>query len=193
MAAACGTISPSNRYGYLMNDRQNTTSSKLNKEVDQDEYVYVEREIVKNGKRVMVLVKERRQYADMEGNSAPKQPVKSTNPEVPDFVWPSANKSNSSSNNSPRYTSANADVEQAIQVAKSYLGVPYVYGGTSRKGMDCSGLVYTAYQSVNKKLPRNSAAMAKTKSGISRNRLRKGDLVFFNSKNTPGIHASQAE
>lgn len=187
LGIACRSTGPS-RYSYLMKDRpSSTTKENPSNDYEEEDYVYVEREIIKDGKRVMVLVKERRKFADREEARPPRRPAKSTNPEVPDFVWPEEKKAPAYSKNEKDYSS-NSKADKAIRVAKSYLGVPYVYGGTSRKGMDCSGLVYTAYQAVNTKLPRNSAAMAKTKSGISRNRLRRGDLVFFNSKNTRGIN-----
>ena len=184
-AMSCRTANPS-RYSYLLKDRPAHSAKQIQANYEEDDYVYVEKEIIKDGKRVMVLVKEPRKYSSSDKHTSSSSPINSTNPEVPNWVQPEDNIPTFSENR--KKNSSNSRAEKAIKVAKSYLGVPYVYGGTSRQGMDCSGLVYTAYGAVNTKLPRNSAAMAKTKPGISRNKLRKGDLVFFNSKNTPGIN-----
>ena len=67
--------------------------------------------------------------------------------------------------------------------AASWLHVPHQDGGMSRKGTDCSFLVYSVYKTVyHKTLERNSAAMLnKNCKRINRNKLREGDLVFFNT------------
>ncbi len=71
--------------------------------------------------------------------------------------------------------------------AASWMHVPHVDGGTSRKGTDCSFLVHTLYKTVyHKTLERNSAAMLnKNCERISKNRLKEGDLVFFNTSTKP--------
>lgn len=69
-----------------------------------------------------------------------------------------------------------------VNTAKSYVGTPYKYGGMSRNGMDCSGLVYTSYQAIEKQVPRTAALMAESGKSVNRNQLREGDLVFFNAK-----------
>lgn len=66
-----------------------------------------------------------------------------------------------------------------IKEAKSYQGVRYKYGGTTRKGMDCSGLVYVAFLENKVKLPRVSRFMAKEGKPISVSKITKGDLLFF--------------
>ncbi len=67
--------------------------------------------------------------------------------------------------------------------AASWLHVPHVDGGKSRKGTDCSFLVYSVYKTVYAKiLERNSADMLKKNCRrISMSRLKEGDLVFFNT------------
>ena len=72
-------------------------------------------------------------------------------------------------------------IQKVVKKAMSYEGTPYKYGGTTSKGMDCSGLVYTSYQSIGKTLPRVSRDMPTAGTPIKRNSLKKGDLVFFNS------------
>jgi hypothetical protein len=66
------------------------------------------------------------------------------------------------------------------KVAESYLGVPYRWGGSDRKGMDCSGFVQRVFDEAHQmQLPRNSAAMARYGKPVSRGDLKPGDLVFF--------------
>ncbi|WP_046756534.1 C40 family peptidase [Kordia jejudonensis] len=66
-----------------------------------------------------------------------------------------------------------------IETALAYKGTRYKYGGTTRKGMDCSGLMYTAFRSHNVELPRVSYEQAKRGKKISKSAVKKGDLLFF--------------
>ncbi len=74
-----------------------------------------------------------------------------------------------------------------IKTAKSYLGTRYRYGGTSRKGMDCSGFTKTVMKKHGKTLPRTSRSQASSGKHIAKKDLKAGDLVFFSSKNTKNI------
>lgn len=57
---------------------------------------------------------------------------------------------------------------------------PYKLGGTSKRGIDCSGFVQVTYRDVfGKKLPRSTALQGKAGRDVSRNNLKLGDLVFF--------------
>ncbi|QQX75453.1 MULTISPECIES: C40 family peptidase [Aequorivita] len=73
-----------------------------------------------------------------------------------------------------------------IDYAKTFEGTRYKFGGTTDAGMDCSGLVYTAFQKENISLPRISRDMAKKGILISFKDIEEGDLVFFKttSRNT---------
>ena len=73
----------------------------------------------------------------------------------------------------------NRTVRDVITTARNYAGTPYKYGGTTRNGMDCSGLVTVAFNSANLKLPRVSADMANVGREVKVKDLRQGDLVFF--------------
>ena len=65
--------------------------------------------------------------------------------------------------------------------AAKYLGVPYVYGGTSPAGFDCSGLIYYAAKEAGISLPRTSQAQSTLGSYVSVSDLQAGDLVFWGS------------
>ena len=70
--------------------------------------------------------------------------------------------------------------EELIKTAESFVGVPYLWGGTSpNSGFDCSGLSMTVYQLNGLDLPRSSKEQYETGSSVQQNDLLKGDLVFF--------------
>ena len=65
-------------------------------------------------------------------------------------------------------------------IYKKYKGVKYRYGGTDKRGFDCSGFVQRAYQEAFQiQLPRTTKAMMKTGKKINKSQLKPGDLVFF--------------
>jgi cell wall-associated NlpC family hydrolase len=70
-------------------------------------------------------------------------------------------------------------IDQVIENAMRYKGVKYRYGGLNEKGMDCSGLVYTAFQEAGKSVPRTSRSIAATAATIDLDKVRKGDFLFF--------------
>lgn len=70
-------------------------------------------------------------------------------------------------------------VEKVLAEAKAYIGTPYKYGGTTRAGMDCSGLVVTAFKAAGIELPRTSREQSQKGKPVEKQQLRPGDLVFF--------------
>ena len=70
--------------------------------------------------------------------------------------------------------------EELVRTARSFLGVPYLWGGTSTDtGFDCSGLTMTVYQLNGLDLPRTSREQFAAGSPVDRPSLEKGDLLFF--------------
>jgi len=90
-------------------------------------------------------------------------------------------------------TYSSKDASFVIKTAKSYLGVPYKYGGTNRSGFDCSGLVMVSFDELGLKLPRNSAKQASEGREIKISEVREGDLVFFNTSGSSISHVGIIE
>ena len=68
---------------------------------------------------------------------------------------------------------------KAVHVAQGLLGVPYLWGGTTPLGFDCSGLVQYVYAQVGIKLPRVAADQQQVGTPVAADALEPGDLVFF--------------
>jgi len=78
--------------------------------------------------------------------------------------------------------------DRLVVTAESYIGVEYSWGGTSRSdGFDCSGLTMAVYQMNGLNLPRSSIKQFEAGRAIKRNKLKKGDLLFFFTSRTQGI------
>ena len=96
---------------------------------------------------------------------------------------PSSNSSSSNSNSSS--TSSSSSKGQAIvDTAKKYLGVRYVWGGTSPSGFDCSGLVQYACSKNGISVSRTSRDQFHNGVAVSKSDLQPGDLVFFAKNGT---------
>lgn len=104
---------------------------------------------------------------------------------------------------------ANKKILKLLDRAIGYLGISYIYGGTTAKiGMDCSGLVMTAFRAAEIEMPRTVGPQTKTGREVELEDIQPGDLLFFYGRgfdskkvNHVGIylgsgdfiHSSQAE
>lgn len=78
--------------------------------------------------------------------------------------------------------------QQILDVADDYAGVPYVYGGTTPSGFDCSGYTSYVYRQVGVEIPRTANAQKQAAAGISRGEAVPGDLVFFSNSGGRAYH-----
>ncbi|MGN7513045.1 MAG: C40 family peptidase [Allomuricauda sp.] len=78
----------------------------------------------------------------------------------------------------------NAKANEIISTALTFSGTRYKYGGTTKKGMDCSGLVYVSLKENDIMFPRTSYQMALEGEKIRVTHIEKGDLLFFKTSKT---------
>ncbi len=79
-------------------------------------------------------------------------------------------------------------VNHLIENATDNIGVKYKAGGTTKSGFDCSGLVFTSFESENIKLPRSSYEQSKVGKIINIDDAQKGDLIFFKTNKSRQIN-----
>jgi cell wall-associated NlpC family hydrolase len=77
---------------------------------------------------------------------------------------------------------------RAVTFARRFIGVPYVWGGSSPNGFDCSGLVRYVYEKFGIDLPHSSYADFDLGRRVSRWELKPGDLVFFDGVGHVGLY-----
>ncbi len=81
----------------------------------------------------------------------------------------------------------NNNISSLINTAKKWIGTRYRFGGTTKRGVDCSAFVKNVYKKHGKNLPRTASSQASVGKHISKNNLKKGDLVFFKGTYKRGI------
>lgn len=99
----------------------------------------------------------------------------------------SSGSSASSPSIAPSVTTGSATGVQILAEAQKYLGTPYVNGGASPSGFDCSGFVYYVLKQVGYSPYRTAADQYKQGSAVDKSSLQEGDIVFFANTYTSGI------
>lgn len=74
------------------------------------------------------------------------------------------------------------EVLSIVDYAKTFSGTRYKYGGDSKKGMDCSGLVHRSFTDNNVSVPRTTTTLSTHGKWIDIKNIQVGDLVFFATK-----------
>lgn len=101
---------------------------------------------------------------------------------------PSSNTGGSSSVSLPVQSSAESFDQAIVNTAKAYLGAPYLWGGTTPQGFDCSGFTQFVFAKNGVNIPRTSWAQYTDAKSIPRSALVPGDLVFFNTYASGASH-----
>lgn len=79
--------------------------------------------------------------------------------------------------------------DKIVWTAVTFKGTPYKYGGTTKAGMDCSGLIQTSFKSRGVDFPRVSYEMSTKGYNIAITQVKRGDLLFFKtSKSAKGVN-----
>lgn len=74
------------------------------------------------------------------------------------------------------------NISQVIKTGRSYIGTPYKWGGNSKSGIDCSGLIHNSYKTIGITLPRTAKEQSKVGNKRGWDGIREGDLVYFKFK-----------
>lgn len=88
---------------------------------------------------------------------------------------------------SANYVAASSQADAIIATAKKYIGVPYLWAGSTPSGFDCSGFVQYVFQAHGISLNRTAATQYRHGTYVSKSNLQPGDLVFFQNTYKAGI------
>lgn len=121
------------------------------------------------------------------GSSTPRTGITDTTDKQTDN---SSTNNNQESNDSSSNVSTSSKGADVLAYAMQFVGYPYVYGGSSTSGFDCSGFTQYVYKHFGVTLNRTAAAQSSNGTAVSRSNLQPGDLVMFGSPiNHVGIYA----
>lgn len=84
-------------------------------------------------------------------------------------------------------------VDAILEQAESYLGAPYVWGGSDESGFDCSGLTYRVFNDNGIQLPRTVSAIEEIGEYVERDSLQPGDIMIFHNPTHTGIYMGDGE
>lgn len=101
---------------------------------------------------------------------------------------PAEDTGSSAANDNVSSVPSSGSGSSAVSIAYQYLGVPYVYGGASPSGFDCSGFTMYVYNQLGISLPHGATPQLKYGTYVSRSELQPGDLVFFSDGSYPASH-----
>lgn len=87
-----------------------------------------------------------------------------------------------------KWSRQNPDASLVVSTAAAVMGAPYLWGGLSSKGMDCSGLTKMCYYRNGLILMRDASQQALTGTEVNENDLKKGDLLFFGNMVTRRVN-----
>jgi peptidoglycan DL-endopeptidase CwlO len=123
-------------------------------------------------------------------DAAPPEPASAdpTTPDVAPAVSPPADTSTVTAEPPAPAPAPASPYGGAVGIAMQYLGVPYVWGGASPSGFDCSGFVMYVFAQVGVSLPHHAASQFNYGVAVSRDELQPGDLVFFDGLGHVGIY-----
>lgn len=87
----------------------------------------------------------------------------------------------------PAMASANS-ANDLVNKARSYIGTPYLYGGTTTSGFDCSGYTQHVFKEIGVSIPRTTGQQHAMGTSVAKGDLEIGDLVFFNTSGSGVSH-----
>ena len=154
-------------------------------------YVKSEYTMTKDAYNAMKAEEEAKKQREAEAKKQAQQTKKTTS-----SGSSKSSKAASSSSASVPYAAPSSKGQQIVNEASKYIGVRYVYGGTSPSGFDCSGLVQYVCKKVGVSVNRTSRDQYKNGVAVSKSNLQPGDLVFFSKGSSishVGIYAGNGQ